>query len=146
MNYEKVKIQLANPWIPVPKYASELAAGFDLVADETVTFQKQFETHTVKTGLFMAIPEGFELQIRPRSGMSFKTMMIIPNSPGTVDADYRGEIMVILRNLSPEPYTIALGDRIAQAVLAPVWQAEFEVVDHLPETKRGAGGFGSTGK
>lgn len=146
MNYETVEIKLADPEIHVPKYASELAAGFDLVANEEVTFKEQFETKTVGTGLSMAIPDGFELQIRPRSGMSLKTLMIIPNSPGTIDADYRGEIRVIFRNLSEESFIISKGDRIAQAVLAPIYQAEFKVVTELSETKRGSGGFGSTGK
>ena len=145
MNYQTVQIKREDSEIPLPKYASELASGFDLVANETIIFEKQFESRLVNTGLSMAIPEGFELQIRPRSGMSFKTLMIIPNSPGTIDADYRGPIKVIFKNLSPEPFTISKGERIAQAVLTPVYQALFEEVNELPPTERGAGGFGSTG-
>ena len=99
----------------------------------------------IPTGIKLAIPEGYEGQIRPRSGLTLDKKIIIPNSPGTIDSDYRGEIRVLLMNMGDDPFTITFGDRIAQLVFAPVARAEFEEVKSLDATKRGAGGFGSTG-
>lgn len=104
------------------------------------------ERKLIPTGLSMEIPLGFEIQVRPRSGLSFKTGLMVVNAPGTIDADYRGEIKVILGNLGQNDEVITHGDRIAQLVLCPVWQASFEVASELSETERGSGGFGSTGK
>jgi dUTP pyrophosphatase len=101
--------------------------------------------HAVATGLAVAIPEGFEIQVRPRSGLALKHGITVPNTPGTIDSDYRGELKVILINLGAEPFTIARGDRVAQLVLAPVVQAAWDEVAELDATERGAGGFGSTG-
>ena len=129
----------------VPEYKTPGAAGFDIVAvDEEVVLPGK--TILVHTGLAMAIPEGFELQIRPRSGIAYNTELVVKNSPGTVDSDYRGEIMVMVKNTNPATiHHVRAGDRIAQGIIAPVLQCEFEVVDELPETVRGNGGFGSTG-
>lgn len=131
----------------LPQYETKASAGVDLRANivEPVTIQS-LERTLIKTGLFLEIPEGFEGQVRPRSGLALKKGISIPNSPGTIDADYRGEVGVILVNLSKEPFTIENGDRIAQLVFAKVVQADWEVTEELTETDRGAGGFGSTGK
>ncbi len=131
----------------LPRYQSLLSSGFDIRAqlgDSTINlaFQKRA---LVPTGLCFEIPEGFEIQIRPRSGLAIKNGVTTLNSPGTIDADYRGEVRVILINLGEEVFKICDGDRIAQAVLCPVIQASFELVDKLGESKRGSGGFGSTG-
>lgn len=130
----------------VPKYETPLSAGVDLRAnlDENITL-KPLERALVKTGLFMAIPAGYEAQVRPRSGLAFKKGITVLNSPGTIDADYRGEIGVILVNLSSEDFVVEDGERIAQLVVAKCEQAEFEETQELSETERGAGGFGSTG-
>ena len=130
----------------MPKYETPLSAGVDLRAnlDENITL-KPLERALVKTGLFMAIPAGYEAQVRPRSGLAFKKGITVLNSPGTVDADYRGEIGVILVNLSSEDFVVEDGERIAQLVVAKCEQAEFEETQELSETERGAGGFGSTG-
>jgi dUTP pyrophosphatase len=101
--------------------------------------------HAVATGLSVAIPEGYEIQVRPRSGLALKHGITVPNTPGTIDSDYRGELKVILINLGSEPFAIARGDRVAQLVLAPVVKAAWEEVEELDATERGAGGFGSTG-
>ena len=129
-----------------PNYETEGAAGMDLRAsiEETITL-KPLERAIVKTGLFIALPIGFEAQVRPRSGLAAKKGITVLNSPGTVDADYRGEIGVILVNLSNEEFIINDGERIAQLVIAKHERAEWDVVDVLSETERGAGGFGSTG-
>lgn len=175
-----VKIRKLHPDAKVPAYATELAAGFDLVAVEDVTIAPG-ETALVPTGLAFEIPPGYEMQIRPRSGISLRTKLRVANSPGTGDADFRGEVKVIVDNIAlpsfyinetymtiglefgrfplkidgkrddsisdeqEYTYIIRKGDRIAQAVIAPIMRATFEVADELSESERGAGGFGSTG-
>lgn len=130
--------------LPFPAYATAGAAGMDVVAAEACVLQPG-ERHAVATGFALAIPEGFEIQVRPRSGLALKHGITVPNTPGTIDCDYRGELKVILINHGPESFAIARGDRIAQLVLAPVVQARWEEADTLDATDRGAGGFGSTG-
>jgi dUTP pyrophosphatase len=130
--------------LPLPAYATAGAAGMDVVAAEDVTLAPGAR-HAVATGLALAIPEGYEIQVRPRSGLALKHGISVPNTPGTIDSDYRGELKVILINLGAEPFAIARGDRVAQLVLAPVVQAAWEEVAQLDATERGAGGFGSTG-
>ena len=130
--------------LPVPAYATAHAAGLDVVSAEDVTLAPGGR-HAVATGFAMAIPEGYEVQVRPRSGLALKHGISLPNTPGTIDADYRGELKVILINLGEEPFVIARGDRIAQLVAAPVQVARFAEVEELDEAARGAGGFGSTG-
>ena len=130
--------------LPVPSYATAHAAGMDVVAAEDVTLQPGGR-HAVATGFAMAIPVGYEVQVRPRSGLALKHGISLPNTPGTIDADYRGELKVILINLGNEPFVIARGDRIAQLVAAPVQMARFAEVEELDATVRGSGGFGSTG-
>lgn len=131
----------------LPQYETKLSAGVDLRAHLDAPFTLQpMEREIVKTGLFIEIPEGYEAQVRPRSGLAIKHGITVLNSPGTIDSDYRGEIGVILVNLSKAPFVIENGDRIAQLVFAKVEQAEWDVSDELSETERGAGGFGSTGK
>ncbi len=130
----------------LPRYESDLASGFDVRAQLTENLKvRPGERVLVPTALAFAIPRGFEIQIRPRSGLAVKKGIGLVNSPGTIDADYRGEIKIILINLGQEDFTIRDQDRIAQLVLAPVIQAEFEQVNELPQTGRGADGFGSTG-
>lgn len=129
----------------VPAYQTEEAAGFDLHSVEDYLLHPG-ERALVKTGLSMALSAGYELQIRPRSGLAFKHGITVLNAPGTVDSDYRGEIMVLLINHGREEFPIKKGERIAQGVVKEVIQAAFEEVDELSETVRGAGGFGSTGK
>lgn len=130
--------------LALPAYATAGAAGMDVLAAEDVTIAPGGR-HAVATGFAVAIPAGYEIQVRPRSGLALKHGISVPNSPGTVDADYRGEVKVILINLSDEAFAIRRGDRVAQLVLAPVVQAAWEEVADLDETARGAGGFGSTG-
>lgn len=130
--------------LPLPAYATDGAAGMDVVSAEDVTLAPGAR-HAVATGLSMAIPPGYEIQVRPRSGLALKHGISVPNTPGTIDSDYRGELKVILINLGPEPFAIARGDRIAQLVLAPVVQATWHEVAELDATARGEGGFGSTG-
>ena len=142
----KVKIVNHSPF-PLPAYATALSAGMDLRAD----LQEPLVLHTleramVPTGLHIELPAGFEAQIRPRSGLAAKHGISIVNAPGTIDADYRGEIKVILVNLSNEPFTVNPGERIAQMVVARHEQVEWEPVEALEESVRGSGGFGSTGK
>lgn len=164
-----VKIKKLHPGAVVPQYAHEFDSGFDLVAVEDVIVQPG-QTMQVPTGLAFAIPRGWELQVRPRSGVSKKTKLRVSNPPGTVDSPYRGEVQVLIDNIfmvntimikealdlrggcltmdkeiPTGTYFIRKGDRIAQGVIAPVYQAEFEVVDELDETERGSGGFGSSG-
>lgn len=135
-----------RPRPELPRYMSSLAAGIDLQACLKSNIDlKPGESGIIPTGLRMAIPEGYEGQVRPRSGLAAKFGVTVLNSPGTIDADYRGEVGVILINLGSEPYTIANGDRIAQLVIAPVIQAELVEADSLDDTERGEGGFGSTG-
>lgn len=142
----KVKIVNHSPY-PCPSYATPQSAGVDLKAnlEEPITLQPLQRT-LVPTGLFMALPAGFEAQVRPRSGLAAKHGITVLNTPGTIDADYRGEIKVILVNLSNEPFEIVPGERIAQMVIARHEQVEWEQVEQLDATERGAGGFGSTGK
>lgn len=130
--------------LPLPAYATAGAAGMDVVSAEDVTLAPGAR-HAVATGLALAIPEGYEIQVRPRSGLALKHGISVPNTPGTIDSDYRGELKVILINLGAEPFAIARGDRVAQLVLAPVVQAAWDEVADLDATERGAGGFGSTG-
>lgn len=141
-----VKVKQLHPDAIVPIYKSELAAGFDLAAylEEPITL-KPNEIRLIKTGLAVEIPKGFEMQIRPRSGLALKHGISVLNSPGTIDADYRGEVGVILINLGSESFAIRHGDRIAQGVIKRVKTVWFEVVEELSETKRGSSGFGSTG-
>ena len=131
---------------PLPQYATPLSAGLDLRAnlDEPLTLQP-FERKLVPTGLRIALPAGYEAQIRPRSGLALKHGISVPNSPGTIDADYRGEICVILINLSQEPFTVNDGERIAQMVIARHETVSWEPVETLDDTERGAGGFGHSG-
>ncbi|MCR5780138.1 MAG: dUTP diphosphatase [Bacteroidaceae bacterium] len=131
----------------LPQYATPLSAGLDLRAnlDAPMTVQPM-QRVLVPTGLFIALPAGMEAQVRPRSGLALKHGLTVLNSPGTIDADYRGEICVILINLSTEPFTINDGERIAQMVIARHEQAEWQLTDTLDETERGAGGFGHSGK
>lgn len=130
----------------LPAYETPSSAGLDVRAnlDESITL-KPFERALVKTGLFMEIPVGYECQVRPRSGLALKKGITVLNSPGTIDADYRGEVGVILINLSNETFVVEDGERIAQLVFAQVEQAEWNLSIELSETERGAGGFGSTG-
>ena len=130
----------------LPKYETGLASGFDIRAQlEAALVVQPGATVMVPTGLSFEIPVGFEIQVRPRSGLAAKKSITVLNTPGTVDADYRGEVKIILINLGAEPFTISDQDRIAQCVLCPVVQADFELVSELSDTIRGAGGFGSTG-
>lgn len=131
--------------LPLPGYATEGAAGMDLLAAKSMTVPPGGRA-LVPTGLRIALPDGYEMQVRPRSGLALKHGITLPNSPGTVDEDYRGEVGVILLNTGSEPFEIARGDRIAQAIFAPVTRARWEEVVVLPETQRGTGGFGSTGR
>lgn len=135
-----------NEDLPLPSYESASAAGMDLPAAVTadVTLQPGGRD-LIATGLAVALPDGYEAQIRPRSGLAARNGVTVLNTPGTVDADYRGEVKVILVNLGNEPFTVTRGMRVAQMVIAPVVQATIEQVEDLPETARGAGGFGSTG-
>lgn len=131
---------------PLPQYETSQSAGMDIRAniEEPITL-KPLERTLVKTGLYMALQSGYEAQVRPRSGLAFKKGISVLNSPGTIDADYRGEIGVILVNLSNQDFIIEDGERVAQLVIAKYEQADWEEVEVLNETKRGAGGFGSTG-
>ena len=131
--------------LPLPSYATEHAAGLDVVAAEDVTLAPGAR-HAVATGFAIAIPEGYEVQVRPRSGLALKHGITCLNTPGTIDADYRGEVKVILANLGSEPFAVKRGERIAQLVPAAVQRAAFAEVTELDETARGAGGFGSTGR
>jgi len=130
--------------LPLPAYATTGAAGMDVVAAEELVLAPGAR-HAVATGLAVAIPPGFEIQVRPRSGLALKHGITVPNTPGTVDSDYRGEVKVILINHGATPFEIRRGDRIAQLVIAPVLRATWLKVDELDETDRGEGGFGSTG-
>jgi dUTP pyrophosphatase len=130
--------------LPLPAYATPGAAGMDVVAAEDVDLGPG-QRHAVATGYKVAIPDGFEIQVRPRSGLAFKHGISVPNTPGTIDSDYRGELKILLINHGSEPFAIRRGERIAQLVPAAVTLAEFDEVDELCETARGTGGFGSTG-
>lgn len=131
---------------PLPAYATEQSAGMDLRANiEEPLVLKPMERRLIPTGLYMALPQGFEAQIRPRSGLAFNKGITVLNSPGTIDSDYRGELMVLLINLSTEEFIVNDGERIAQMVIARHEVAEFQVVEELDDTERGAGGYGHTG-
>jgi dUTP pyrophosphatase len=140
----KVKRLPHGEGLDLPAYATDGAAGMDVLAAEDLTLAPGAR-HAVATGLALAIPPGYEIQVRPRSGLALKHGISLPNTPGTIDSDYRGELKVIMINLSAAPFAIHRGDRIAQLVLAPVTRAGWEEVAELDETERGAGGFGSTG-
>ena len=131
--------------LPMPAYATEGAAGMDVVSAEDLDLAPGAR-HAVATGFAMASPFGFEVQVRPRSGLALKHGITCLNTPGTIDSDYRGEVKVILANLGDAPFPIRRGERIAQLVPAPVQHARFALVDSLDETERGSGGFGSTGR
>lgn len=131
----------------LPQYATPLSAGLDLRANiDSPIILGPMERCLVPTGLFMALPAGYEAQVRPRSGLALKKGVTVLNSPGTIDADYRGEVCIILVNLSTEPFTIEDGERVAQMVIARHEQAEWEVTEVLDETERGEGGFGHSGR
>lgn len=131
--------------LPLPRYATAEAAGADVVAAADVELAPGMRA-AVPTGLKVAVPAGYELQVRPRSGLAREHGVTLVNPPGTIDSDYRGEVLVLLINLGEQPFTVHRGERIAQLVLAPVVRAEFVVASTLPPTKRGEGGFGSTGR
>ena len=153
-----MKAEIAMTWaegadrsLPLPAYESPGAVGADLRANLPKADRPEIELapgerRLVPTGLHVGIPDGFEMQIRPRSGLALKDGLSLANAPGTIDSDYRGPLGVILINLGNCPVVVGHGQRIAQAVLAPVVRASFEVVESLPDTVRGAGGFGSTGR
>jgi len=133
--------------IPLPSYATEHSAGLDLRAAVTTPLTlAPGERAAVPTGLRIALPPGFEAQIRPRSGLALNHGITLPNAPGTIDADYRGELKIIVMNMGQNPFVIHRGDRIAQMVIAPYVTADFEVVEQLDDTTRGGGGFGHTGR
>ena len=141
----KIKV-VNNGRQPLPAYATEQSAGMDLRAniEEPITL-RPMERRLVPTGLYIALPPGYEAQVRPRSGLALKHGITVLNAPGTIDADYRGEIGVLLINLSAEEFTVNDGERIAQMVIARCEQVDFELVEVLDETERGAGGYGHTG-
>ncbi len=144
---EKVLIKKLHKDVKIPEYKTQGSSGLDLEAFiEQDLIIKPGQKELIPTGLSVSIPENLEIQIRPRSGLALKNGLTVLNTPGTVDADYRGEIKVILINLSSENYIVKKGDRIAQMVLCPIVKASFELVDELPESLRSSGGFGSTGK
>ena len=132
--------------LPLPRYMSDAAAGLDLCAanDEPIVLEPG-QIRLVPTGIYVAVPGGYEGQLRPRSGLALKHGLTLVNAPGTIDSDYRGEVGLIVGNIGSDPYTIERGTRVAQLVIAPVVRAEIEVVDELPESRRGDGGFGHTG-
>ena len=130
--------------LPLPSYATPGAAGMDVVAAEDLDLLPG-RRHAVATGFKVAIPHGYEIQVRPRSGLAFKHGISVPNAPGTIDSDYRGELKIVLINHGSEPFAVRRGERIAQLVPAAVTQATFDEVEELCETERGGGGFGSTG-
>ncbi len=143
-----VKVKIVNKGRQqLPAYATSQSAGMDLRADIESPIELQpLERHLIPTGLYMALPEGYEAQVRPRSGLALKHGITVLNTPGTIDADYRGEVGVVLVNLSNTPFTIEPGERIAQMVIAKYEQASLEEVEVLDETERGAGGYGHSGR
>lgn len=145
---EKIQVKIINQSPnPLPAYETEGSAGMDIRANLTAPIVlKPLERSLVPTGLFIELPVGYEAQVRPRSGLAIKHGITCLNSPGTIDSDYRGEVKVILVNLSNEEQTLHHGDRIAQIIISRVEQAQWQPVTELAETKRGAGGFGHTGK
>ena len=144
-----IRIQIARlphgEGLPLPAYATPGAAGMDVVAAEDLDLAPGAR-HAVATGFKVAIPEGYEIQVRPRSGLAFKYGVTVPNTPGTIDSDYRGELRILMINHGPEPFPVRRGERIAQLVPAAVTKADFDEVEELDSTARGAGGFGSTGR
>ena len=142
-----VKIQVVNRGRQqLPQYATPLSAGMDLRANlDMPIVLRPMERHLIPTGLHIALPEGYEAQVRPRSGLALKKGITVLNSPGTIDADYRGEVMVLLINLSQDDFVVNDGERIAQMVIARHEQGEFILVEQLDETERGEGGYGHTG-
>ena len=140
-----IKVKKLRPDAVIPKYQTIGSAGFDFHSAEDICIGSGNQK-IVKTGLSCEIPRGYELQIRPRSGLAAKNRIMVTNSPGTVDSDYRGEICVIISNFGGQDFIINKGDRIAQGIVAPIIQVGFEVVEDLATTERAAGGFGSTGK
>ena len=144
-----IRIQIARlphgEGLPLPSYATPGAAGMDVVAAEDLDLAPGAR-HAVATGFRVAIPAGYEIQVRPRSGLAFKHGISVPNTPGTIDSDYRGELKVLMINLGSEPFAIRRGERIAQLVPAVVTVAAFDEVEELDDTARGHGGFGSTGQ
>jgi dUTP pyrophosphatase len=144
-----VRIQIARlphgDGLPLPSYATPGAAGMDVVAAEDLDLAPG-QRHAVATGFRVAIPEGYEIQVRPRSGLAFKHGISVPNTPGTIDSDYRGELKILLINHGTDPFPIRRGDRIAQLVPAALTLAAFDEVEELGDTTRGHGGFGSTGQ
>lgn len=149
MNLGEIEIQLKRlphgEGLPLPAYATAGAAGMDIVAAETLTMAPG-QRHAVATGFAIAIPNGYEVQVRPRSGLALKHGITCPNTPGTIDSDYRGELKIILANWGDAPFEIVRGERIAQLVPAPVLKARWAEVEALDDTARGHGGFGSTGR
>ena len=151
MEVEVLRLDGSDPEIPLPAYATAGAAGADLRANLAMHDRTAGITLSpgarglIPTGLSLAIPQGFEVQIRPRSGLALKHGITLANTPGTIDSDYRGPLGVLLVNFGAEPFLITHGDRIAQAIVAPVVQARFDLVDDLSGSDRGHGGFGSTG-
>ncbi len=141
------RVHVSTRDIPLPNYATDHSAGMDICAAVEGDFVlKAGETALVPSGFAIALPEGFEAQIRPRSGLAAKNQITVLNSPGTIDADYRGEVKVILTNLGKQDFVIKRGDRIAQMVVGPYTRVQWEEKDSLDETERGAGGFGHTGR
>ena len=142
----KILIKRLSKEVPLPKYETSGSSGMDLAANINANIDiNPGKTAIIPTGLALSIPKGFEVQIRPRSGLAAKQKISVLNTPGTIDADYRGEIKVILINLGQETFTVEKGLRIAQMVVCPIVQAQLKEVDDLSETERGKGGFGSTG-
>jgi dUTP pyrophosphatase len=142
-----VRVRRINPSAALPEYKTSHAAGMDLAAclpDGAVTIPPG-DIRMIPCGFAMALPDGYEAQVRPRSGLASRHAITLPNAPGTIDADYRGEVMVPLINHGREAFTVAHHDRVAQMIIAPVARAELTLVDDLGDTERGAGGFGSTG-
>lgn len=146
MRNPRVELKRLSPHAKAPTYMTEAAAGLDLAAAlPSALVIEPGRRAAIPTGWAMAIPAGYEGQVRPRSGLALRHGLTVANAPGTIDADYRGEVKVLVVNLGSEPVTIEPGMRVAQLIIAPVVRAEIEVVDELPATERGAGGFGSTG-
>ena len=143
----KIQIKRLNPEVKIPSYKTEGSSGMDLMAflKDPVTIKPK-SSELISTGIAVAIPEDTEIQIRPRSGLAAKSNISVLNTPGTIDSDYRGELKIILYNHGVDDFVVNNGDRIAQMVLMPVLKASFEEVEDLPNTIRGTGGFGSTGK
>ena len=144
-----IRIQIARlphgEGLPLPAYATPGAAGMDVVAAEDLDLPPGAR-HAVATGFKVAIPDGYEIQVRPRSGLAYKYGVTVPNTPGTIDSDYRGELKILMINHGSDPFPVRRGERIAQLVPAAVTKADFDEVEELDSTTRGAGGFGSTGR